>query len=84
MVLSAISSQPFLLPSELDTFVELHGLGYMAQEIAPWITTVRPLDETERRYWTITVDGKEWVSRCKAMSNGWNYEGVRGKDESIR
>ena len=59
-------------PRDLDYFADLHNVKHLRDKIAPWFTTIKPLDPYDRRYFTIWIDDEQYVSRARACSKG-NY-----------
>jgi hypothetical protein len=59
-------------PRDLDYFADLHNVKHLRDKIAPWFTTIKPLDPYDKRYYTIWIDDEQYVSRARACSKG-NY-----------
>ena len=77
---------PMCSPQELKDFVEIHELQHLKEEIAPWFTTAKPIDATDKRYWTHTSEnGTEHVSRTRAMNKFFFNKGdpLEEKDKCV-
>ena len=59
---------PLCSESELESFIDIQEVHHLRGQIAPWYCTIQPTDAFDRRYWTIQVNGDQYVSRAKACS----------------
>ena len=76
-------SAQMLSPDNWNKFIVQYNLVEMEDKIAPWICTAQPIDPIARRYWTIFVDGQEFVSRTRAMRKFNHYKSDRPDEKDL-
>ena len=59
---------PICSKPDIEAFLMIHEVEHLRDRISPWYCTIFPIDPCDRRYWTIVVDGEEYVSRARACT----------------
>ena len=70
---------PMCSPADINAFIEIHEIENLRDQIAPWFCTIMPRDQFDRKFWTIWVDGEQYVSRTRACTKQ-NYYRKRTPD----